>query len=230
MSKKMFYIASMFFVFLISGMSSSEKPAACGYNSASGNISFETDNPVNFYKEVQKIAVRYRVQTANYNIYTDSRTKKQRITVTYKLSITSSAVFMSELSSLGNIKSQNYNDNAGYDYYSQSETKLSNLKKEKEKLSISVKLIPLTIELIDREIQNLTDQVNSQKTNLNVANISVTIGETSSFDYYPGDAPPARKKEPKKINYYNIVLVVLLILVITLEIFNLFIIRKYLRR
>ncbi|MDO8735403.1 MAG: hypothetical protein Q7K21_09650 [Elusimicrobiota bacterium] len=232
MSKKMFYVAAVFFVFLISGMLNSEKMAAYGYNSASGNISFETDNPANFYKEVQKIAVRYGVQTTNYNTYTDSRTKKQRVTATYKLSITSSAIFMSELSSLGNIKSQNYNDNPNYDYYSQSETKLSNLKKEKEKLSSSIKSVPLTIELIDREIQNLTNQVNSQKANLNVANISVTIGETGSFDYQ-GDmsqSQQSKKEEPKKINYFNITLVILLLLIIFLVTFNLFIVKKYLRK
>jgi len=229
MSKKMFYATSMFFVFIILGMLNSGKSAAYGYNSASGNISFEVDNPADFYKEVQKIAVKYRVQTANYNTYIDSKTKKQRITATYKLSITSSAIFMSELSSLGNIKSQNYNDNPNYDYYSQSETKLSNLKKEKEKLSSSVKSVPLTIELIDREIQNLTNQVNSQKANLNLANISVTIGETGSFDYQ-GDLPPAKKYETKKTNYFNILLIALVILVIFLVIFNLFTIKKYLRR
>lgn len=233
MPKKVFCVASVFFVLLISCMLLySEKSVAYGYSSANGSISFETDNLANFYKEVQKIAFKYGVATSNYNTYSDSRTKKQRISISYKLNVSSSALFMSELSSLGNIKNQNYSENPRSEYISQSETKSSDLKKEKEKILSAIKSVPLTIELIDREIRNLTSQINSERANLNMATISVTIGETGLFDYQ-SDIPqsqPIKKEEPKKINYFNVTLVVLLLLIIFLVTFNLFIVKKYLRK
>lgn len=222
-----FFNIFLFKCFLTGGAAVTAKSVSSRYggNSATGNITFEVEKPSDFYKAVQKIAAKYEVTTVNYNTYVDTRSKKQRISISYKLNISKSAEFISELTSLGNVKSQNYYDNNRRSYGEDAESKLSNLEKEKEKYLSSLKSTPLTIGLIDREIQNLTNQINSQKASLDVASISVTIEETDQDNIQPD-----KKEEPKKMNYFNLISFVLSLIIILLLILNIFINKKLLRK